>query len=992
MFLPDCNNRLCGGCVHLPHTITAKFAGFDQTMVRNATSIPGVSCSGAFGEGASVGIAAPGDTKGPVTSAFVLTPGKCYATHGRVAPTLSVSSSDAKADFSVTVEQFTSQCRPAWKVSSIAVKNGQSLPDQSFVSVVAAPGDVTAASASGKVSQSGGGTSITLTSAGSYYRPAKNKRDIPVLTATTSNGVRLRPGIRYNAGDPPTWSVDGISILYSGQGISDDELPVSIIAGDRTHAVDGEVAKAVVNVKDGKASSVSLTTGGRYYRDTDVPPLVADVTFSLSCGAVLEGVVEDDPVSKEFGQVVGVNVESAGSNCQGWENSPPRCIDRMNGREIVLRAVDSEPLIYICPDADACFGSGAVIEPIFRKAPLLIGSVDTGSGVFSAELYLAENVGDDSQTWGVSRVRGHNAPVYSVGQQVEVAFASPVPQNPADFYSLQTRVMRTKMDVAADITISQIELDPDFPLLTTGYVAAVTINNPGKYYEETGDWDGVPGPIRHIRIVRQGSGYATRGREQPTVTAGIGGSLGVTLTQSKDKCDRPFWEVKSISLAGATAGYVEGGALTFSTPDVQSVFPLVVVHTREEPTVTASVAGGSPAAALTVSLNRTPPSGSWPPSGPQSTPAVWSVSSVQVESPGAKYQANASIPVAFTTPHSGFGAAATAATNENGEVVAVSVSSGGQYFRNRGIPQEFTIVSRGAFYKESNKLDPYVGLDALSVVQTLPSNGSGAVLTAEIDEDPISPSFGRVIGVDIEKSGNNYRFRSGSCTYRYACIEKGQIIDAVLRNGEIDLTLSGGSTSEDGTLENGPTIWRGLFRSDSKASPCEPFHAGPYVSQYEGMSGSITLEAGGEYDAKEPCCYCPCDLGPHPFDLFPCGISSIVVEISVATIDGSCPSETVTLTLEPGIGSSTSPYWSSSLATESWSFSAQLECLPRSRFAISAGANPFPCGVFGGGIGITVPLEASRDALGEQCCPQGDEASLTSGNYEISVTVSVVEA
>jgi len=1036
MFLPECCNKCGCSCSFLPHTVTLAFSGFDSKMAFGVANGSASSCKGDFGSGATVGISSPGGTVddiGPVLEAFVINPGSCYAEPGRVAPTLSVSQSSIsqKAEFSVEIEEFESKCRPAWKVSSITVKNGEDLADGSTIGIAWEVGDTRVVDSTAKISQGDETTSVKIVAAGEFFRQATADRDIPIIAASADGGVRLKPTTTLNRNPPYTWSVSGLSVLYAGDGLAGDKATVTFSEGDRTNVVDGDAAEAFLTVEDGKAVSATVSNPGTYYRDTDVAPVVADVKFfpagrvrpsdPLPAGAVLSGVVDDDPASKTFGQVIGVEVDDGGENYRGWAWTPSRCITELNDRSIVLRANQWTPLTRTCPSG--CFGSGASVEPILRVKPLMVGKID---GVSVANVYLEENEGAPG-TWGVSRVEGFAGPIFEVGQKIAVAFESPVPANPSDFYLLPAPVpMRTKEELAAVVTVAEVELlpeevdvyPPDWP---SGHLKSVTIEEPGRYYKESNVWDGVETPIHHVRLMNRGAEYAKKGRVEPTVTAGDSGEMAVTLAESADGCDLPIWEIESISPSGS--GYTDSTRLTISTDAEVELAARVVVHTREEPTVNVSAVGGTSTLAVTLKKNGPSVSG-WSEIFDLPTNAVgatWSVESIEVANAGGGYPPNSTVQLSFSTPHvANSHAAGVAVTGESGEVLSASLTKAGSYFRNQGIPQEFTIVRRGAYYEESDELPPYIGLNEITVVQTLPSEGSGAVIKATVDDDPASDGFGQIDSVEVEEPGQDYLLYSGpsDCLYRYFCPTTSTVLDAVVGRGEIVITTSRLTIpSEEGGIPQDEREniydWAGRFVSDETVDDCSALPTAKYKSSYTGVSGEITIEAGGALDLKDPCCGCPCSLSDYPLDLaVPCGIASVLVEVDIQVEPDEedpsrCGNVNQSFELTPlyiNSASTTRGNWSSAVfGVDGWNINALLECGAGEGASYMVGVAAGPeffgsCSIAPGegepnSLQLSVPLPSARDATGERCCPtEGAEAEVTVGAATMTVSVTIVEA
>lgn len=100
----------------------------------------------------------------------------------------------------------------------------------------------------------------------------------------------------------------------------------------------------------------------------------------------------------------------------------------------------------------------------------------------------------------------------------------------------------------------------------TGAIAIVRAVNIGTTPEPISD-SGL-GPISTIELLNQGSNYAQRGREQPTVGVSAA-STNVSFTLSYEEltatCELPYWRISGITAAGSTS---------FWTPQTLRVAPL----------------------------------------------------------------------------------------------------------------------------------------------------------------------------------------------------------------------------------------------------------------------------------------------------------------------------------------------------------------------------------------------------------------------------------
>ena len=146
------------------------------------------------------------------------------------------------------------------------------------------------------------------------------------------------------------------------------------------------------------------------------------------------------------------------------------------------------------------------------------------------------------------------------------------------------------------------------------------------------------GPITTIQITNPGSGYALRGRSEPSVVitgSGTGASFTTTFSKQTGDCGIPYWKISSVAVSKSGAGYVNGESLTVTptaASTVQTPAALTLNTSRSEPTLSASAAGGS-GASLSVSVS--PDGGS---------PAVWRVTGI-TGSGGSGYADGAAVTI-----------------------------------------------------------------------------------------------------------------------------------------------------------------------------------------------------------------------------------------------------------------------------------------------------------------------------------------------------------
>jgi hypothetical protein len=178
---------------------------------------------------------------------------------------------------------------------------------------------------------------------------------------------------------------------------------------------------------------------------------------------------------------------------------------------------------------------------------------------------------------------------------------------------------------------------PGPDLISLGFSACFGGGASARVTAPGGDPDTDKGPISAVSLTNGGSGYAKLGRVEPTLTVSGGSGTGATFTPTieseDDACGVPFWALKSVAFKGGI-GYVDGEPLTITAAegDTEAQAAVAVVRTaRTQPTLTASVAGGS-GAALSAST-----------SANYGTPATWGVSGVSVTNGGTGYMDGAAV-------------------------------------------------------------------------------------------------------------------------------------------------------------------------------------------------------------------------------------------------------------------------------------------------------------------------------------------------------------
>ena len=369
---------------------------------------------------------------------------------------------------------------------------------------------------------------------------------------------------------------------------------------------------------------------------------------------------------------------------------------------------------------------------------------------------------------------------------------------------------------------------------------------------------GVPGeddgPITALDIANAGTGYAVRGRVEPTIivtsVAGTGADLLVTMTEGEDECGRPVWSIDSIAIASGSGDdggqdYIDGEnlSITVEAPGVEVTPAAATARTgREEPELDIYSYGTGSNAEITFDYteNAGPPQ-TWTPvsatvdsvgSGYQfgeyvdlvpktaadqsaneyylgfaqietlvseptvslsggsgagadlpvtltsngGSPETWGISAVTILDGGSGYLEGDALTIdrgeedveqspGYVTVSSVDGSGAITAVTihsagqyyyESGHVSAVNILEGGQYYRSTGILESVEITDGGSFYLEDEDAPAIVADITVEVEQLSPSSGSGLEVSAIVDDDVHSPTFGQITGLTIDDGGSNY--------------------------------------------------------------------------------------------------------------------------------------------------------------------------------------------------------------------------------------------
>lgn len=665
-------------------------------------------------------------------------------------------------------------------------------------------------------------TDVLLTNGGKNYAKCGRTEPELVITAPGVVGAVFTPTFDVaTVGGLPIWQI-GLIEVSGGTGFVDGS-PLKI---ETTNGSFQEAPAIATLYFDGTSATVEIGATGSYYKeDCTLPPIVAEVTVTPcggGSGAVITATVDDDPTSATFGTITKLNVTEGGDGYLAW-NWVCRGWDSLNGLPFVLRASTPRPLVSL--EFQSCFGGGAcaVIDnkgP--REQPTLTASPACGGTVTPTLTKTNDDNGDPA--WTIT--------------SVSASGGTDCPSTAAAVFSCCCTTIK-----AADITLNA----------TGGVLTGATITDGGLYYQQR-EWDGSASPIYSVTLTDRGDGYVKLGREKPqwTITKD-----GWTFTPAfsgpyEGDCKLPYWATKSVGISsGSKSTALDGWGLTKTVepPEYVDERMLAVVHTRQEPTVTAKAGGNSGyGATFDVTVEEI---------GGQ--PKQWRVASI-TGGGGTGYPDN--VPIYFSVPprtgayghYTVDSARATGTVNETGAITGITLLRPGAYYLDNGIPQTVEVKAGGRYYRENPSLDRFVA-DVSVVVKQLPgSNGSDAVLTASVDSNPTSENYGKIASVTIENGGDGYSLFGGSLD----CLYKGGCNDGCTVGGRfVELEFQGDNKPLAVRLKEGLSV--AAFESDEPVTKCDT-PPGTASLVYGTPAGTLTITPGGQWDSfgQSDCGDCPC--------------------------------------------------------------------------------------------------------------------------------------
>ena len=284
---------------------------------------------------------------------------------------------------------------------------------------------------------------------------------------------------------------------------------------------------------------------------------------------------------------------------------------------------------------------------------------------------------------------------------------------------------------------------------------------------------------------------------EPTLSLSVAGGAGAVLqidgyTKSGDYWGLDFadtWRISGVTVANGGSGYTDNTPVTITLGQNDEARPGAGTEIRARTGLTApsgewtldaydesfNPSGGS-GVELSITLTQ------------MSSSTDWEVTAVDVTNGGTGYAAGEFIEAYLDST---FAAARfdIVAVDQDGAITELAISDPGIHAgSDTGVIESIEIISQagwrkvitnpdgvlvtngGVYYREDTNAPAYVSPVTISVTQSLPSAGTGASLSAVIDDDPSSETFGQITAVTIENGGDDYlawQYRPVACCEDY---------------------------------------------------------------------------------------------------------------------------------------------------------------------------------------------------------------------------------
>jgi hypothetical protein len=414
--------------------------------------------------------------------------------------------------------------------------------------------------------------------------------------------------------------------------------------------------------------------------------------------------------------------------CPAGETLPDAITLSLSG--LTQSAIQTGPLLSL--SISSCFGSGAtgtIVAPGGTPDdgfPISSVSLTSGGGGYAVlgriqpvglSLTTASGSGAEFEITLASKTDDCNRPFWEISAVTVAKAGSGYADGGAVSVSLGSGEVES---VAASLTLNAVPTNPTLQLDApqsggTGAVVSVSTKlvsqNPNRWGADavtittggTGYTDGAAVTFSATAggtTVTQGAGTIRTKRVEPqakVLNYGAGsGAIFSPMLAKVQHSGRDFWEVEELIVNDGGADYVVNDFLI----------------------VEADADNG----------------------GVTNTNSVWQVASVS--------PLGAIISVSQQNAGLMFG--------DTGEIDAVDVSDAGAYYGPSDEAGTVTVNSGGVYFKESTTVPPLVAEVTCAIVQELPSDGAGAQISAAVDTDPQSPSFGSLLSLTLAAAGGGY--------------------------------------------------------------------------------------------------------------------------------------------------------------------------------------------------------------------------------------------
>lgn len=300
--------------------------------------------------------------------------------------------------------------------------------------------------------------------------------------------------------------------------------------------------------------------------------------------------------------------------------------------------------------------------------------------------------------------------------------------------------------------------------LTVWTVSGIAITDGGDGYagQVTLEFSGDPGTIFDPYPLV----FARTLREAPPLTAAVqgtgNGALVALSTQQVAGTSPPVWEISGAAITDGGTGYEDWTPIAVGYADDVVAETPASLFGRIEKLEPQPVHTESASVTFTIA-----PDPYYPEDG-------FTITAASIDQPGSGYSVgqyiNVEVPdgvivqapyISVTSVDASGGITGLAIEwggllyRSTGAIVAVSPIPDGRYYRDTGTLSDIEILDGGQLYAEAPE-GAEVPEITFSIAQLHPQQGQGATLTAEVDTDRQSPTFGQITGVTTAAAGDGY--------------------------------------------------------------------------------------------------------------------------------------------------------------------------------------------------------------------------------------------